>query len=290
MTTYEDGMAVRREVLGDDHVDRATGETTDLTHDFQQLITEYAWGAVWTRAGSRPSHPIPDHDHRPGRARPPRGAGAASAWCAAQRRQRGGDQGDPPALRGLLRRAGGQHRLPHRAADVRRDRRRHPDLLTQQHGWTRPRLGRGSRSADLVPQKTSAGHLRTGRPEPVPGVHATVGGQHQDPAGVVLTGLEVVGLHRAPDGVLTAAHQRGHVRAGDPVLGLDRGVSGWWSSRFSGAGRPGRPRVHRTRPRPPDERSRPHARPVGRPEAVPVSPRRAADSPNRRGDARAVPA
>ena len=50
MTTYEDGMAVRREVLGDDHVDRATGEATDLTHDFQQLITEYAWGAIWTRA------------------------------------------------------------------------------------------------------------------------------------------------------------------------------------------------------------------------------------------------
>ena len=50
MTTYDDGMAVRREVLGDGHVDRATAEATDLTHDFQQLITEYAWGAVWTRA------------------------------------------------------------------------------------------------------------------------------------------------------------------------------------------------------------------------------------------------
>jgi 3-oxoadipate enol-lactonase/4-carboxymuconolactone decarboxylase len=50
MTTYDDGMAVRREVLGDDHVDRATAEATDFTHDFQQLVTEYAWGAVWTRA------------------------------------------------------------------------------------------------------------------------------------------------------------------------------------------------------------------------------------------------
>lgn len=50
MTTYDDGMAVRREVLGDDHVDRATAETTDLTDDFQRLITEYAWGSVWTRA------------------------------------------------------------------------------------------------------------------------------------------------------------------------------------------------------------------------------------------------
>jgi 4-carboxymuconolactone decarboxylase len=51
MTTYDDGMAVRREVLGDDHVDRATSQTTDLTRDFQQLITEYAWGSVWTRPG-----------------------------------------------------------------------------------------------------------------------------------------------------------------------------------------------------------------------------------------------
>ncbi len=51
MTTYDDGMAVRREVLGDDHVDRATAATTDLTRDFQELITEYAWGAVWTRPG-----------------------------------------------------------------------------------------------------------------------------------------------------------------------------------------------------------------------------------------------
>ena len=46
-----DGERIRREVLGDDHVDRATAEATDLTRDFQQLITEYAWGDVWTRAG-----------------------------------------------------------------------------------------------------------------------------------------------------------------------------------------------------------------------------------------------
>ena len=51
MTRYDDGMAVRREVLGDDHVDRATARTTDLTRDFQRFITEYAWGSVWTRPG-----------------------------------------------------------------------------------------------------------------------------------------------------------------------------------------------------------------------------------------------
>ena len=37
-------MAVRREVLGDEHVDRATANATDFTRDFQELITEYAWG------------------------------------------------------------------------------------------------------------------------------------------------------------------------------------------------------------------------------------------------------
>jgi 3-oxoadipate enol-lactonase/4-carboxymuconolactone decarboxylase len=44
-------MAVRREVLGDEHVDRATANATDFTRDFQQLITEYAWGTIWTRPG-----------------------------------------------------------------------------------------------------------------------------------------------------------------------------------------------------------------------------------------------
>ena len=51
MSRYDDGMAVRREVLGDAHVDRATDAITDLTRDFQQLITEYAWGSIWTRPG-----------------------------------------------------------------------------------------------------------------------------------------------------------------------------------------------------------------------------------------------
>jgi 4-carboxymuconolactone decarboxylase len=51
MTRYDDGMEVRREVLGDDHVDRATAGATDLTRDFQELITEYAWGTIWTRPG-----------------------------------------------------------------------------------------------------------------------------------------------------------------------------------------------------------------------------------------------
>jgi 3-oxoadipate enol-lactonase/4-carboxymuconolactone decarboxylase len=45
------GMQVRREVLGDAHVDRANAATTSFTRDFQELITEYAWGSIWTRPG-----------------------------------------------------------------------------------------------------------------------------------------------------------------------------------------------------------------------------------------------
>jgi 3-oxoadipate enol-lactonase/4-carboxymuconolactone decarboxylase len=49
--SYDAGMAVRREVLGDAHVDRATGNATELTREFQDFITEYAWGGIWTRPG-----------------------------------------------------------------------------------------------------------------------------------------------------------------------------------------------------------------------------------------------
>ena len=47
----DEGMRVRREVLGDAHVDRATRATTDFTAPFQDYITRCAWGGVWTRAG-----------------------------------------------------------------------------------------------------------------------------------------------------------------------------------------------------------------------------------------------
>lgn len=48
---HEDGMKVRREVLGDAHVDRAKAQETDFTAAFQDLITRYAWGEIWTRPG-----------------------------------------------------------------------------------------------------------------------------------------------------------------------------------------------------------------------------------------------
>jgi 4-carboxymuconolactone decarboxylase/3-oxoadipate enol-lactonase/4-carboxymuconolactone decarboxylase len=53
MTTdrHEAGIRVRREVLGDAHVDRAQAATTEFTRDFQAFITRYAWGEIWTRPG-----------------------------------------------------------------------------------------------------------------------------------------------------------------------------------------------------------------------------------------------
>ncbi|GAA4591012.1 4-carboxymuconolactone decarboxylase [Planotetraspora phitsanulokensis] len=48
---YDEGLKVRREVLGDAHVDRALAGTTGFTADFQNLITRYAWGEIWTRPG-----------------------------------------------------------------------------------------------------------------------------------------------------------------------------------------------------------------------------------------------
>ena len=48
---YEAGMKVRREVLGDEHVDRATANATDFSRPFQEYITRAAWGEAWTSEG-----------------------------------------------------------------------------------------------------------------------------------------------------------------------------------------------------------------------------------------------
>ena len=51
MSDLETGMRTRREVLGDEHVDRATASAGPFGQPFQELITRYAWGAVWSRPG-----------------------------------------------------------------------------------------------------------------------------------------------------------------------------------------------------------------------------------------------
>jgi 4-carboxymuconolactone decarboxylase len=49
--TFELGLSVRKEVLGDAHVQRSLAAATDFTRDVQELVTEYCWGAVWGRDG-----------------------------------------------------------------------------------------------------------------------------------------------------------------------------------------------------------------------------------------------
>ncbi len=48
---HDAGMTVRRQVLSDEHVDRAESGTSAFTHDFQDLLTRYTWGEIWTRSG-----------------------------------------------------------------------------------------------------------------------------------------------------------------------------------------------------------------------------------------------
>ena len=51
MSDYDTGMKTRREVLGDEHVDRATANAGSFGQPWQEFITRYAWGGVWTREG-----------------------------------------------------------------------------------------------------------------------------------------------------------------------------------------------------------------------------------------------
>ena len=51
---YEGGMRMRRNVLGEEHVDRAEAAKSALDEEFQNLITRYAWGEIWTRPGLPP--------------------------------------------------------------------------------------------------------------------------------------------------------------------------------------------------------------------------------------------
>lgn len=49
--TYEQGLQVRREVLGDAHVDRSLAQVSDFSRPIQEFVTEYCWGEVWSRDG-----------------------------------------------------------------------------------------------------------------------------------------------------------------------------------------------------------------------------------------------
>lgn len=49
--TYEAGLAIRKAVLGADHVERSLAQVSEFTRPMQELVTEYCWGAVWSRPG-----------------------------------------------------------------------------------------------------------------------------------------------------------------------------------------------------------------------------------------------
>lgn len=51
MSSHDDGMAIRRKVLGADHVERAQAATSEIDREYQRWITENVWGEVWTRPG-----------------------------------------------------------------------------------------------------------------------------------------------------------------------------------------------------------------------------------------------
>lgn len=52
--TYEDGLAIRKKVLGEAHVERSMSNVTEFSRPIQELVTEYCWGAVWSRDGLEP--------------------------------------------------------------------------------------------------------------------------------------------------------------------------------------------------------------------------------------------
>ena len=108
------GMVVRREVLGDAHVDRAIGRRHRLHARLPGVHHPVRLGRHLDPTRTRPSQPLPDHPHRADRAGPPRGARPARPGSPPQRTHGRRDQGAHPADRRLLRRPRRQHRLPHR--------------------------------------------------------------------------------------------------------------------------------------------------------------------------------
>ena len=118
---HERGMEVRREGLGDEHVDAAVGAHDAVHGRLPGPQTRYAWGEIWTRRGWT-ARPAVDHTDRAHGAGVARRAGAARRGRLAQRSDRGRDQGGASAWGDLLRGAGRQRRFRRRSARPGRPR------------------------------------------------------------------------------------------------------------------------------------------------------------------------
>ena len=152
---YERGMEVRREVLGDEHVDaRDRADDATFTADFQDLITRYAWGEIWARPGPRPAHAQLHHAHRARRARAASTSSrmhvrAALRTGSTRRRDQGGA---PPDARSTAasRRRTAPSRSPRRSLEETRRELDGPDA-TRRSGSSAPaRPGSRSRSCSTA--------------------------------------------------------------------------------------------------------------------------------------------
>ena len=105
--TYQQGLKVRREVLGADHVDRSLAQASDFARPIQELVTEYCWGIVWSRDGlERKTRSLLDSGDVDG-TQPASGIRHPRARRTCQRRHRGRDTRDASSDRYIRRGARG---------------------------------------------------------------------------------------------------------------------------------------------------------------------------------------
>ena len=116
---FDKGLKVRREVLGSEYVDNALKNADDFSRPMQELVTQMAWGEIWTRPGlDRRTRSFLNLAMITALNRPHEQA--ARARCAEQRPDPGRNHGGVLADRDLLRHAGRTRQLPHRARGVQR--------------------------------------------------------------------------------------------------------------------------------------------------------------------------
>ena len=133
---FDKGLKVRKEVLGEDYVNKSIAGADEFTRTMAEWSTEFCWGALWTTA-ARNGPPDPQYCQSgdAGRAEPASRAETARQGRAEERRHQGRDQGDPVAGGGVLRRARRYRCLPQRARSAQRSRIRSSEGREQEVAW-----------------------------------------------------------------------------------------------------------------------------------------------------------